>query len=52
MADALLTDLCTVKRASSSEHRSTYHTAQEIIIELERSGKLIDGCRITIGGLI
>jgi hypothetical protein len=52
MADALHADLCTVKRTSSSEHRSTHHTAQEINIESERSGRLIDGCRITIEGLI
>jgi hypothetical protein len=52
MADALHADLCTVKRTSSSEHRSTHHTAQEINIESERSGRLINGCRIKIEGLI
>ena len=52
MGDALPAGLCTVKRTSSSEHRPTHHTAQEINIESERSGKLIDGCRITIEGLI
>ena len=52
MADALHADISTVKRTSSTEHRSTHHAAQEINIESERSGKLIDGCRITIEGLI
>jgi hypothetical protein len=38
MADALHADLGTAKRAPSSEHRSTHHTAQDINIESERGG--------------
>ena len=52
MADAFHANLCTVKRLCSSEHRSTHHTAQETNIESERSGKLIDGCKITTEALM